>query len=74
MFTLAPLFSRLPADGRCARTLPFFLALECLRVIDPTLQCPLVMAALALASDLPTTFGTTQLGGANAFANVALTA
>src|SRR6476469_3674767 len=73
MLTLAPFRSRLPAAGLWPTTLPFFLALECRRVIAPTLQWALLIAALASASDLPTTRGTTQLGGASALAKVALT-
>ena len=71
--TLAPFRICLPAFGLCPMTLPFFLALEAFLVTLPTLQWAFVIAALALASDLPTTFGTMQLGGASALANVALT-
>src|SRR5689334_13003049 len=72
--TLAPFRSLLPAAGLCPTTLPRLRALECRLLIAPTRQWAFVIAALALASDLPTTFGTTQLGGVRGvFENVALT-
>jgi hypothetical protein len=58
--TLAPGASLLPGFGFCASTLPFFLADDRFFVTLPTLQCALVILALAFFSVRPSSFGTTH--------------
>ena len=64
-FTLAPFASVVPGLGRSLSTRPFFFFVETRRVILPTRQWAFEIAARALATVLPSTFGTTQwrLGG-----------
>jgi hypothetical protein len=58
MLTFAPGASLLPGFGFCASTLPFFLAEERFLVTLPTLQCALLILALAFLSVRPRSFGT----------------
>src|SRR5439155_23284460 len=55
----------LPAFGLCLITRPLFVALECFFVILPTPQWRLRIFALAFASFMCSTFGTTHFGRVN---------
>jgi hypothetical protein len=59
-FTFDPTVSRLPADGRCAITVPRLASFDRVLVTVPDLQCAALIARFAVTSVLPLTFGTTQ--------------
>ena len=54
-------------------TLPFFFLVDFAYETLPTLQCEALTFALAAASFLPTTFGTTHAGGVAFWLKVAVT-